>query len=205
MKIKVLAVIVAVLSIGIVSSIYTSYLYVYHGKVVHADTKEPIEGAVVVAIWHEEAATPTGPTSRLKDVKETLSDRQGEWKIRGPKGGNIIASLIALITFSYYTTPPEFIVFKPGYCSWPAGFLIDACAGRMKPNGNQMVAKGETVELPKLSNREDRERNLPGTAGFSREFDKKQLNFLMSINEEHNYLYGEKSCEKYIRELESEK
>jgi hypothetical protein len=69
----------------------------FKGKVIDADTKEPIEGAVVVASWLEERADIAGSTSELKDVKETLTDKNGEWMIKGPRGrdmGNITASLL---------------------------------------------------------------------------------------------------------------
>lgn len=179
----------------------------FKGKVIDADTKQSIEGAAVVASWSEERATPTGPTTRLKDVKETLTDKNGMWLIEGPKGGEvgIIKAIFSFLTGMYFTNPPEFIVFKPGYCSWPAGFGIDACKEKIKPIGNDKIAERVTVELPRLTNREDRERNLPGTVGFSREFHKKQLNFLRLIDEEHYYLYGKKDYETYIKELQREK
>ena len=215
MKKKLLSIIVVIIGILIAGQIYFTYFYVYQGKVIDADTKAPIDGAVVVASWREERPTPAGPTSRLKDVRETLTDKNGEWFIRGARGERLGPStLLSYVTSfftgfmwgTYTTERPEFIVFKPGYCSWPAGLGIDACREKMKtydPNHSNNI--GGVVELPKLTDREDRERNLPGTEGFSREFDKKQLNFLRLINEEHNNLYGEKTYENYIRELESEK
>lgn len=144
----------------------TVYGETFRGKVIDANTKEPIEGAVVVASWNEERATPAGPTTRLKDIKETLTNKNGEWVIEGPKGrdGGHITAIFTFLTGIYYTLPPEFIVFKPGYCSYPAGFGIDACRGKMKTY-NFTVSEniGEIVELPKLTNR-DREtllKNIP--------------------------------------------
>jgi hypothetical protein len=98
----------------------------FKGKVIDADTKQPIESAVVVASWLEERATPTGSISRLHDVKETLTDPNGEWVIEGPKGreGDDVTAFFTLITGTYYARPPEFVIFKPGYCSWPGGFGI---------------------------------------------------------------------------------
>jgi hypothetical protein len=54
----------------------------YHGRVIDADTKRPIEGAVVVAVytaWYprflvEGAEEPIG-------VKETLTNKNGEFRI----------------------------------------------------------------------------------------------------------------------------
>jgi len=156
----------------------------YSGKVIDADTKEPIEGAVVVATWLEETATVAGPSERFKDVKETLTDKNGEWFIKGPrgqKGGNITA-IYTFITGGYYTRRPGFIVFKPGYCSWPQGYLyIDVCREKLKVEGNSKIGEGKTVELPKLTNREDRLRALPGPD--NRETYKLR-EFMRLINEE---------------------
>lgn len=166
----------------------------FKGRVIDAETKEPIEGAVVVAKWLKERATIAGPSSELKDVKETLTDKNGEWVIKGPKGswGGDITAIFTFLTGIYYTKPPEFIIFKPGYCSWPAGFGIDACKGKIKIEGDVMSAKGEMVELPKLKNREDRMKSF--TLGpiyppsddpkIIKEFLKKQLEFLRLVDEE---------------------
>jgi len=160
----------------------------FKGRVIDADTKEPIEGAVVVASWDESTATVAGGSSRLKDVKETLTDRNGQWKIRGPKGDSFIARIFAMIPGIYYTEAPEFIVFKPGYCSYPAGFGIKACKDRMKVyNFTNSDNIGETVELPKLTEREDRLKNLPGPVS-GEGADKKQKKFIELINEEHGNL-----------------
>jgi len=159
----------------------------FKGKVIDADTKQPIEGVVVVASWSEERATPAGPTTRLKDVKETLTDKNGMWVIEGPKGGEVgdMKAIFSFLTGTYFTNPPQFIVFKPGYCSWLGGSGIDACK-TMKPEGQDKVAGGITVELPKLTNREDRKRSLPSP--FHKDgngsFYSKQGTFIKLINEE---------------------
>ncbi len=139
-----------------------AYAATFKGKVIDADTQEPIEGAVVVAQWIEERATIAGASTRSRDVKETLTDKKGIWVIEGPggrRGGNITA-IFTFLTGTHYTRTPEFIIFKPGYCSWPKGFGIDACRGRIKRRGDEETAEGETVELPKLTNREDRLKSL---------------------------------------------
>ena len=162
----------------------------FKGKVIDSETKEPIAGAVVVASWHEETATISGASSRLKDVKEALTDQNGEWRIEGPRGreGGSLIALFSSITGAYYTRPPEFIIFKPGYCSWPAGFTIDACKGKLKPEGNDQVAGGKTAELPKLTNREDRLSILPEVMGDEVLFFRKQLLFMRLINQERRSL-----------------
>ena len=130
----------------------------FRGRVVDADTKEPLEGTVVVASWYKESWIPLGETMvKLKDVKETLTDKNGKWSIRGPSGGgtNSLSYYFAVAGVFYHTREPEFIIFKPGYCSWPNGLQIESCKGRMKW-GDGGSSKGDTIELPKLTNREDR-------------------------------------------------
>lgn len=165
----------------------------FKGKVIDADTKEPIEGAVVVASWLEETTTVGATHTELKDVRETLTDKNGEWVIKGPTGrdmGNITA-IFTLLTGAYITNPPQFIVFKPGYCSWPEGFSIEACQKKIKPGGNDKVARGDMVDLPKLTARTDRlkaqEISIPLVEGDEVTL-KKIKNFIRLKNEERKHL-----------------
>jgi hypothetical protein len=178
----------------------------FKGKVIDADTKEPIEGAAVVAVWGEETTTPTATHSRLKDVKEVLTDKNGEWLIMGPKGGEVgnIKAIISVLTGTYFTLPPAFIVFKPGYCSWPERFGIEVCKQRMKPFS---VGEGETLELPTLTRREDRLKALPSPiekeGDRKKEFYKKQKILLRLIDDERRFLGIPEF--QILRELENEK
>ena len=142
----------------------------YKGRVIDADTKKPVEGAVVVAQWVGEQAGITGGTSRVEDVKETLTDKNGDWSIRGPRRTRSlflqgIYRCFTFLTGGYYTMPPEFIVFKPGYCSWPKGFGIKDCKEKLGPIGSNRIIEGETVEMPQLliRNRETLLQNIPFT------------------------------------------
>ena len=158
------------------------------GKVIDADMGESIEGAVVVVYWYEASWIPFGEwIVRLKDVKETLTDKNGEWTIKGPAGSgvNSLAYDTALMGVTFYTREPEFIVFKPGYCSWPNGFSIDACRNRIKIIGSrdEGIGEGGTLELPKLTKREDRLRALPGPVGGEGTLEK-QKEFIRLINQE---------------------
>jgi hypothetical protein len=152
---------------------------VYGGRVIDFETKEPIEGAVVVAYWYERMAAPAGGDTRLNEVKETLTDMDGAWSITGPEeeSGDPYYSYA---TGTYYIQHPRFIVFKPGYCPWPDGFALNSCRGKMKPGGAGKVAEGENIELPKLKE-QDRLRAIPNRPTDS----KKKLPFLFEqINEE---------------------
>ena len=163
---------------------------VFGGRVIDADTKEPIEGAVVVASWNEEKWIPLGEWMvRPKDVKETLTNKNGEWSIKGPAGGeNSLSYYLSLISVLYHTTEPQFIIFKPGYCSWPKGFGIDVCMDRLKPGGNGEIHKGKSViELPELKKKEDRLKVLPGPVSGEGALEK-QREFIRLLNEESGSL-----------------
>jgi hypothetical protein len=166
----------------------------YQGRVIDADTKEPIEGAVVVAVWDEIRSVLPSTESRHKDVKETLTDKEGRWSIVGPEGEyNQMSGGLRSVTGIFVVEDPTFIVFKPGYCSWPKGFSVGACKGRVRPSGNHKIINGETIELPKLENREDRLRALIGPVTTTdekrhKEFLKKQIRFLHLYNEERKNL-----------------
>src|SRR4030067_3602137 len=53
----------------------------WSGKVIDAETKEPIEGAVVVAVWKKIYSTLTGDSSYFFDAIETITDRTGNFSI----------------------------------------------------------------------------------------------------------------------------
>ena len=160
----------------------------FRGKVIDADTKEPIEEAVVVVFWYEARETIAGESTRLKDVKETLTDKNGEWSITGPKGRDYMpVPYLSFLTGMYYTREPQLIIFKPGYCSWPKGFSIDSCKGKMKSIGEGEVMEGKAIELPEVSGK-DRIMNLPHPLVGERVPFEKEKEFIRLINEERRKL-----------------
>ncbi len=185
----------------------------YQGRVIDADTKESIEGAVVVAYWWEEKGAFLGSLERLKDVKETLTSRDGKWSITGPESDKkkIVRSMLSVIAIVWAIRDPGFIIFKPGYCPWPSGFSIDACKDKVRPERTDQIMEGKTVEfeLPKLTNKQDRLRAQrispfhPDDQAKEKEFIKKQLEFLRLLNEERRNLGLDEY--KIYKELENEK
>lgn len=98
----------------------------FRGKVIDAETLEPMEGALVLAVWRESRGTIAGADTRFKDAKETLTDKNGEWTIVGPEGyeDKIILGLIHLMGV-FVTREPEFVIYKPGYVKyWTAGCFV---------------------------------------------------------------------------------
>lgn len=76
----------------------------YKGKIVDAETGNPIEGVVVLGVWYKEIATAAGGVSSYYDAAETLTNKNGEFEIRG-KGLKIMSNV----------GPMHVLIFKSGY------------------------------------------------------------------------------------------
>ncbi len=153
----------------------------FKGKVIDAETKEPIEGAVVVAIYNIREASIAESGGSSVDVKEVLTDKNGQFYIPPH-------------TFFYFYPVAsgdvaDFIIYKPGYTAFPgpaydyfykyfpySPLRID------RPTLAVFFKKGVTVELLKLKTKEERINNISsGPTGFG---SKKLPLLFKSINEE---------------------
>ncbi len=122
----------------------------YYGKVIDAETKEPIEGAAVLIVYKTEQYGLAGSVSHFEDVQETLTDKNGEFRIP-PKRVNTLRIL------SSWERYPEVRIFKPGYGCYPTHKDVT-------PNfdyGSLPSEKFITIELPNVKNesRDERLRN----------------------------------------------
>ncbi len=94
----------------IILSLHTGCLYAvrydgpYHGKVVDEQTREPIEGAVVLGWWNVHHFGLGGGYSEYYDARETVTDKSGDFTIPG-KGLRVLSSL----------EPMSFVIYKAGY------------------------------------------------------------------------------------------
>lgn len=90
----------------------------YHGKVIDSKTREPIEGAVILGVWYKEYGTAGGPVSEYYDAHETVTDKNGEFTIKG-MGPRLMTHLEKM----------DIVIFKAGYqdvsASWWALKSID--------------------------------------------------------------------------------
>ncbi len=175
----------------------------YKGKVIDAETKEPIEGAVVVVVYRKENfGYPAGGYKTIVNVKETLTDKKGEFYFSS------YTTLIQPLSMGTFTT---FIIFKPGYGNFPEyrayppkGIPLDVLeeffigetgkegelVEREKSGGDESIINRwkvtfGVVELPKLKTREERLKalqsaDIPGPDIPSR----KMQNLIRLFNEE---------------------
>ncbi|MDO8283342.1 MAG: hypothetical protein Q7U10_12105 [Thermodesulfovibrionia bacterium] len=76
----------------------------YEGRVIDAETKQPIEGVVVLGVWYKQIPNVAGSNSIYYDAKETVTDKNGEFRIEG----------LGLKIFSYVGTM-HVLLFKAGH------------------------------------------------------------------------------------------
>ena len=82
----------------------------FKGRVLDVETKEPIEGAVVVVSYSKYTIGPVGRDISLIKAIETLTDKNGEFHF---------PSYTTLIQPFSGEDKAEFIIYKPGYGSFP--------------------------------------------------------------------------------------
>jgi hypothetical protein len=87
----------------------------YNGKVIDAETFEPIEGAVVAAIYDVSVYGFLHSGSAHADVQEALTDSNGEFHI----SSNIF---FYPLPFALGGEGATFIIFKPGYGTYPGNY-----------------------------------------------------------------------------------
>jgi hypothetical protein len=139
---------------------------IYHeskftGKIIDAETKEAIEGAVVVAVYHlRKYGIGAGimSDSLAVDAKEVLTNSKGEFHIPSH-------TFCSLWPFAKGETT-EFIIYKPGYTAFPSfdypKYLPDSkLLGLDLKEKADLFKKGVIVELAKLVNQEERLSNIP--------------------------------------------
>lgn len=123
----------------------------YMGKVVDAESKEPIEGAVVFVNCSTVTGNPGGATSHYAGFRETLTDEHGEFHLE-----------LRVNTFKpghLWDYDSSLQIFKPGYGVFPSH--PDAYSDILRPVSYTLPENTYvTIDLPKLKTRKERKRNL---------------------------------------------
>ena len=134
----------------------------FYGKVVDAETGEPIEGAAVVVWFSTKSPSMGGTVWKIADAVEALTDAKGEFRIP-PHRINLFKAMAS------WDDECQVSIFKPGYAVYP---------GNSKSYSSYFVEKGRQsfsipeddyiiVHLPKLTSIKERKENLYDIRGPS--------------------------------------
>ena len=152
-----------------------AFLGSYKGKVIDADTKEPIEGAAVLVVYINFYPTVAGSISSAGDAQETLTDKNGEFKI--PWKVNLYGD-------AKFMPDGEVIIFKPGYGVLPSHKRSTAVGeNKSWPPAFKYVV----YEIPKLKTREERKRNARMRSYDEIPYENRKI-YIKTINEERRNL-----------------
>ncbi|MCK9418015.1 MAG: carboxypeptidase-like regulatory domain-containing protein [Nitrospirae bacterium] len=80
------------------------------GKVIDAETQQPVEGAVVLVEWTKTKGVPGMAATESYKVIEMLSDKEGKVTISG--------------VLDPWVNPPHITVYKKGYVAWNNEFIF---------------------------------------------------------------------------------
>jgi hypothetical protein len=124
----------------------------WRGQVVDAETGAPLEGVVVLGVWHKVSPGAMHPRREFYDVDEVLTDSDGRFAI--PPRSRITANPFVNLD------GPRLTMFKPGFGRWRERDIPPFTADR---DGvwKQMENKGVTFELPALKTKAERRLALP--------------------------------------------
>ena len=144
----------------------------YRGLILDSQTKAPLVGAVVAALWRRERVYPFQVNTERYAVRETVTDSEGRFVMEVK---DIEESA------PRRTRKPEFLVFLPGYGAFPhrytspKGFMATLFEGT-----------GTTIEIPRLEGRDDRINNLGrvGPYRFSEDPAKDLPRLMKAIDDE---------------------
>jgi hypothetical protein len=124
----------------------------YRGRVLDAETGKPLAGVVLVAVWRRDRIMPLHSRSEHYAAREALTNADGEFVIdaddverNAPKR----------------TLRPFFTIFLPGY-----GRYRNEPGPTPRSTLKFFEGAGNTVELPRLKNNEERLMHLRTTSPY---------------------------------------
>jgi hypothetical protein len=121
----------------------------YKGRVIDAETKKPLEGAVVLAVWQRVSAGFVQKAYGFLDAEEVLTDSNGRFVV----GKHAPASWIP----GTWVYGPDIIIFYPGYGFYPRYHVSPPMPlGGTETLLEVMEKKELVIELPPLKTRKER-------------------------------------------------
>ena len=103
----------------------------FKGRVVDAETREPIEGVVVLGVWYLDTWTIAGAVGRFYDAEETVTDEKGEFTMPGK-------TIRVLTNLGYVYV----MIFKAGYSyrgGTKKGFKTGSLKDQFKWEGSRAI------------------------------------------------------------------
>lgn len=145
----------------------------YYGKVVDAETKEPIGGAAVLVVFYTESYGPAGAITHYADALETITDKNGEFKFPSHRI-TLFRPLQGWVKHGYFT------IFKPGYGHYPDS---EGVKPMFVPNGTLPANQHTTIELPKYKSKEERLKEFGPRIDFDIPYENQKY-FIELINQD---------------------
>jgi hypothetical protein len=121
----------------------------YQGTVIDAETKEPLEGAVVVVVWYKKPLISMNGPQYLHKATEVLTDAEGRFSIDASSGINWNPLTRVL---KRPEIDPVVVIFMPGYGPFPEAQVRPKFEAKAKES---MLKGGVVVELPRLKTDEE--------------------------------------------------
>lgn len=173
----------------------------FKGRLVDSATGEPIDGAVVAAIYKKwSLGLGAGMLSSIIDIREVITDKNGSFQIPS------YTTMMQPFSTSAKTT---FVIYKPGYAYIGELGLEDILSGKASKDyelapfwdSSLKLTFSTTgiIKIPKVTAIEFRKKSMPGLPS-SLEFLEKQKNIIRLINEEEMNLGLKKSDPYKARE-----
>lgn len=157
----------------------------FHGKILDADTREPVEGVVVLIEWRQYRLSSLFENTIFYDAQETLSDKNGEFYISG---------IWILNPWTRLMLESHVIIYKSGYYGIhvPWGSLLkpwgEPIAGERRTYVLEVEDGKPVIMLKKVIDIDERWKNV-GRADPGSDIPDEKVKLLMNeINKEKENL-----------------
>lgn len=125
----------------------------FMGKVVDAETGEPIEGAAVLIGFYTKTSSVGGWVWRFADAIETLTDAEGKFQFPSKR-------ITLFRGMSLWDKQCQISIFKPGYAAYPGNMRLSYSS--LEEKHSMFIPEDEhTIYfLPRLMTLGERKKNL---------------------------------------------
>lgn len=139
---KVSPLVLALLVLSVIACAPSYAADLYHGRVVDADTGEPLVGAVLTVVWFRSPILGFEQTRDFLSAQETVTDSEGKFSLHVSPG-------IDWNPFTYVRKEPKIVIYQPGYEPTWAVWLA---RNKFKTTTDfaEALKKGVTVKLQEL-------------------------------------------------------